>query len=330
MANNSRFTYIEPKDKFKKINMNVILKYDPVVVGIYSKLVTMSSGKSLSIDFLSKRLKVSKERMRKVIVFLEGEGYITREAIRNDEGRLDGWNYHLYAEPVSEDERTRAGMKAKKDSDSRVKDSPCYGFSDNTEKPEDIIIDNTISNNKIDNISSDINISSDKRNIENKRLSNDNQKDELFEKFWSDYGREGSKARALKEWNRLKDEDKKTVMSTLSSYLIYCKRIKRQKKDACSYLHQEYYKEDWNKIPDYYQIQPSDDVRLVKFKQYMVDRFKDLIYHRNPLTFEQTEELINDLGLTEFESVMDKLAQRDIHQYFSIFKGVETVLNEEA
>lgn len=118
-------------------------------------------------------------------------------------------------------------------------------------------------------------------------------------------------------------------MKTLPEYLIYCKRIKREMKDASSYLYQEYYKEDWNKIPDYYQIQPSDNVRLVKFKQYMVDRFKDLIYHRNPLTFEQTEELINDLGLTEFESVMDKLAQRDIHQYFSIFKGVETILNEE-
>lgn len=163
----------------------------------------------------------------------------------------------------------------------------------------------------------------------NKRLSNDNQKDELFEKFWADYGRKGVKARALKEWNRLKDEKKQLVMNNFPEYLLYCKRIRREMKDASSYLHQEYYKEDWNKIPDYYQIQPSDDVRLVKFKQYMVDRFKDLIYHRNPLTFEQTEELINDLGLAEFESAMDKLAQRDIHQYFSIFKGVETVLNEE-
>ena len=168
-----------------------------------------------------------------------------------------------------------------------------------------------------------------KKENNNKSLSNDKQKDELFEKFWSDYGKKGTKARALKEWNKLKDKEKQLVMKTLPEYLIYCKRIKREMKDASSYLHQEYYKEDWNKIPDYYQIQPSDNARLVKFKQYMVDRFKDLIYHRNPLTFEQTEELINDLGLTEFESVMDKLAQRDIHQYFSIFKGVETVLNEE-
>ena len=166
-------------------------------------------------------------------------------------------------------------------------------------------------------------------NKEKNSLSNDKQKDELFEKFWADYGKKGAKARALKEWNRLKDKEKQLVMKNLPEYLIYCKRKQREMKDASSYLHQEYYAQDWNIIPDYYQIHSSDNERLVKFKQYMVDRFKDLIYHRNPLTFEQTEELINDLGLTEFESVMDKLAQRDIHQYFSIFKGVEAVLNEE-
>lgn len=177
MANESRLTYYEPKDKFKKINMNVILKFDPVVVGIYCKLVTMSSGKSLSIDFLSKRLKISKERMRKTIVFLESEGYITREAIRDKNGYMSGWNYCLFAEPVDEKERTRAGLKkAKKGNEEekpRVSDSPCYGISDNTENAkEKTIIDNNISNSDID-IVKDI----------DKRLSNDNQKDRDFEIF---------------------------------------------------------------------------------------------------------------------------------------------------
>lgn len=160
---NSRITYIEPKDKFKKINMEIILKYEPIVVGIYCKLVTSSSGKTLSVKFLSKKLNISIERMRKTIVFLEKEGYITREALRDGNGHLSGWNYCLYAEPISQDKRTRAGMK-KNDSKSkekekspcegfsRVKGSPCYGVSDNTEKPEDnIIIDNNdIYHNNID------------------------------------------------------------------------------------------------------------------------------------------------------------------------------------
>lgn len=152
--NVSRITYHEPKDKFKKINMDVIMRYEPIVVGIYCKLVTMSSGKSLSVDFLSKKLNISKERMRKTIVFLEQEGYIVRTAIRDENGRMSGWNYGLYAEPVDSDKRSRAGLK--KDGTpssgvSRVMVSPCYGFSDNTEKGEDnIIIDNDIYNNNID------------------------------------------------------------------------------------------------------------------------------------------------------------------------------------
>lgn len=150
----SRITYHEPKDKFKKINMDVIMRYEPIVVGIYCKLVTMSSGKSLSVDFLSKKLNISKERMRKTIVFLEQEGYIVRTPIRDENGRMSGWNYGLYAEPVDSDKRSKAGLK--KDGTpssgvSRVMGSPCYGFSDNTEKGEDnIIIDNDIYNNNID------------------------------------------------------------------------------------------------------------------------------------------------------------------------------------
>ena len=151
MPNNSRITYIQPKDKFEKINKNVILKFEPYVVGIYCKLVMMSSGKSLSISFLSKKLNVSVERMRKTIVLLEQEGYITREALKDAKGHMSGWNYCLYAEPVSKGERTRAGLKKDNspcDGDSRVMGSPCYGVSDNTEKGQDnIIIDNTISNN---------------------------------------------------------------------------------------------------------------------------------------------------------------------------------------
>ena len=168
--NVSRITYHEPKDKFKKINMDVIMRYEPIVVGIYCKLVTMSSGKSLSVDFLSKKLNISKERMRKTIVFLEQEGYIVRTPIRDENGRMSGWNYGLFAEPVDKDKRTRAGLKNEEPPSSgvsRVMGSPCYGFSDNTEKGEDnIIIDNDIYNNNID-------IDKD---IDKKVLSNDNTK----------------------------------------------------------------------------------------------------------------------------------------------------------
>lgn len=152
--NTSRLTYHEPKDKFRKINMDVIMKYDPIIVGIYCKLVTLSAGKSLSIDFLSKKLNVGSKRMRKVIVFLEDEGYIVRTAIRDESGKMNGWNYNMYAEPVGKDERTKAGKKKDESpsyTNSRLVGSPSCPVSVKSENGQDnIIIDNDIYNNKID------------------------------------------------------------------------------------------------------------------------------------------------------------------------------------
>lgn len=109
IMNNSRLSYVSPKEKFEKIHMNVILKFEPEVVGIYCKLVTMSSGKSMSISWLSKKMGINERRMRKTIVLLEEEGYITREPLKDEKCRITGWNYELYAEPVRADKRTHAG-----------------------------------------------------------------------------------------------------------------------------------------------------------------------------------------------------------------------------
>jgi hypothetical protein len=175
--NTSRFTYHEPKDKFRKINMDVILKYDPIIVGIYCKMVTLSAGKSLSIDFLSKKLNVGSKRMRKVIVFLEEEGYIVRTAIRDESGKMNGWNYNMYAEPVGKDERTKAGKKKDESpsyTDSRLVGSPSCPVSVKSENGQDNILSNTrvLSNNK------DLSIDKDKE-----VLSNDNTKKEPVSKL---------------------------------------------------------------------------------------------------------------------------------------------------
>ena len=175
--NTSRFTYHEPKEKFRKINIDVILKYDPIIVGIYCKMVTLSAGKSLSIDFLSKKLNVGSKRMRKVIVLLEDEGYIVRTAIRDENGKMNGWNYNMYAEPVGRDERTKAGKKKDESpsyTDSRLVGSPSCPVSVKSENGQDNILSNTrvLSNNK------DLSIDKDKE-----VLSNDNTKKEPVSKL---------------------------------------------------------------------------------------------------------------------------------------------------
>lgn len=165
-------------------------------------------------------------------------------------------------------------------------------------------------------------------NINKKRLSNDNPKDELFEKFWADYGRKGTKANALKEWNKLKDKEIELIIDHLQEYLIYCKRSNRPKKDASTYLHQKCFNENWNIVPEYYQSNEQDDERLANFKKYICINFPDLIYHRNPLTFEQADDLFKNYEIEKVEEAMRKLSKRYIHQYYNVLDGIKDVLSE--
>ena len=135
---------------------------------------------------------------------------------------------------------------------------------------------------------------------------------------------------ALKRWDTMKPEDQRLSIEMIDDYIIYCKRSKRPLKDVSTFLNNKCYKDDYkNIIPDYYQEQPADNERMIKFKRYMVSRFKDLIYHRNPLTFEQASDLIDKWNLEQFEWAMDKLSEMDIHQFYSINDGVNKVLEND-
>lgn len=165
---------------------------------------------------------------------------------------------------------------------------------------------------------------------ENKKtLSKDNSKDDLFEKFWADFGRKGSKTNALKEWNKLKAKQKEIVLNKVSDYILFCKRSNRAKKDASSYLHQEYFNQEWNQIPDYYQPNEHDDKRISKFKRYMCEKFPDLIYHHNPLTFEQLDGLFGEYPVEVVEDAMRELSHRYIHQYYKVLDGINDIIKEK-
>lgn len=156
MKNQSRVTYVQPKEKFKMISLNLISNFDPIVVGIYCKIVTLSSGKSLSMDWIVKKVGIGKERTRKAIILLEEKGYIQRMPLRDDKGHICGWNYLVYPEPIREKDRTHAGKKENEPDlfETQPMENPTYGNPSRLESGTHIIIDNSISNNGIDNISS--------------------------------------------------------------------------------------------------------------------------------------------------------------------------------
>lgn len=128
---------IEPESRFKKICRHIIENYEPVVVGVYCKIVTLGAKTRLNIKFLSKVLGVSPAKMRSIIVLLEKDGYIRRVAAKDEKGKMKGWVYYVYPTQVAEKDRTCAGRSSVL-SETRVVDSPSCQFSDNTENNKDL------------------------------------------------------------------------------------------------------------------------------------------------------------------------------------------------
>ena len=154
------------------ISASIIEKFDVETVGIYCKMVRLSLGKSICISFLSKTIGINERRMRKVIVGLEEEGYITRKPLHDERGKIYAWNYELYAEPIKKDKRTQAGKPT-------LHENHQGGKPTKMENGQGIISNNDIIYNNTDNNS---NINIPVNNKKEKSLSNDKPKKEGFQK----------------------------------------------------------------------------------------------------------------------------------------------------
>ena len=259
-------------------------------------------------DKVAEELGYGKDTLRKYLDELIIRGWITENEQQND-GKFGCLEYDI------EVKRKVGNLPIRKKAD--------------TEKTRNGKIPNQ---RNIDNISSKQSLS-DNKEIENKkRVSNDNQKKEYsddFLAFWSLY-HNGSKQQAYKEWNKLKLQEQQNAIDCVNTYLNYCKYSGRKQKDTSSYLHQQGFNEDWLATPEYYVVQDTDNERVTKFKRYMADNHQALIFHRNPLTFEQANECIEKFTFSQTEWAMNKLKQRDIHQYFSIAKGIEAIVSDNS
>lgn len=168
-------------------------------------------------------------------------------------------------------------------------------------------------------------------NKDKKGLSDDKPKSGEYSldfiQFWELY-HNGSKQQAFKEWKKLKDKERLQATEKVGEYLLYCKYSGRKQKDTSSYLHQKGFDDYWLSTPDCYVVNEDDNERLVKFKTYMSMNHRELIYHHNPLTFEQMLDCVDKYTFKQTEWALNKLKERNIHQYWSILDGIETVIND--
>lgn len=258
-------------------------------------------------DKVAAELGYGKDTLRKYLDELIIRGWITENEQKND-GKFGCIEYDI------EIERKKGNLPIRKKAD--------------TEKSRNGKIPNQ---RNIDNISSKHSLS-DNKEIENKKeLSSDNSKKEYSEdfiSFWNIY-HNGSKQQAYKAWNKLTTKEKQKAIDYVNDYLKYCKYIGRTRKDTSSYLNQKGFDEDWLATPEVYVIQDSDNEHTAKFKRYMETTHQELIFHRNPLSVEQIDDFFEKYPPKQVVWAMNKLKQRDIHQYFSIAKGIEAMIEDD-
>ena len=315
MAKNSRIKRI--KSKLHITINSAILKDKNVSLkakGLFALVMSLPDNWDFSLKGICAITKENYTAVNSSIKELIDAGYCHREPLK-EHGKFVGYNYEFY------EIRT---------------DSPYLGFL-NTENPNmenlktknnySTILNSPIKEDKKEDNSTILNspvINKEEKNI----LSDDNKKsDDLFDLIWKKY-KKGSKKAAVKAWGKLKDKQREQAFKNVDDYLLYCKRSGRPLKDVSTYLNGECFNDDWLEVPECYRFTDYDEDRVKRFKRYMVKNFPDLIYHRNPLTFEQGDRLMDEYGVAPFEEAMRKLCERDIHQYYSIKCGVETILKE--
>ena len=160
MKENGNINVIEPKDDFKRIHKSIIRNQniDCLTLGIYCKIVVLGVDWQLNIKGLSKVLGVSDKKVRACIGILEKEGYIKRKPNYHDH-KLDGWIYDVFPEPISEEERSRAGYKKETCNEQSLEfcAEPFFSVTQNKTTLKQVMSENGKDNNIRLNIIEDLN-----------------------------------------------------------------------------------------------------------------------------------------------------------------------------
>ena len=225
---NGNIKVVDSESNYKRISKNLIRnkEIDCTTLGVYAKIVVLGMDWQLNIKGLANVLGLSDAKVRKSIIILERNGYIKRTANYHD-GKLDGWTYEVYPEPLDKKERSAAGYSLDSENEMLCCAEPSLTQNQTTLKTD--YTENGEDNNNILNINTDL----IKNNKEEKEVK---EKDELFEQCWIAYNRKGSKKKAREYWNKLTQEEKESVLQHIKAYvstreLSYQKDFERYLRD---------------------------------------------------------------------------------------------------
>lgn len=306
--------YNEPKSNFKKVNIGVIINFDPLTIGVYCKLIT--SGKEFkiyNIKSLAKAIGISDEKARKTILLLEREGYIKRIPLKNENGKFNGYAYEVEAEPLDEKERSHAGMV-----------SPENGVPQKPTTPKSGYPETTLPNNNRNNLNIEDNL-----NKENKENNKEN-KDDLFIQFWNAYNKKVKLQDAKKAWKKLSNDDRIKAIAAIKQYQAAMRYEKQYFKYPSSYLNQRTWEDDFSDYTGktFYEPREDDTERERRFKLYMREKHPVIEQAREPLALATYIQLTNEYSvelveqqLNVIESNISRYKQSDIA--YEISRAIE-------
>ena len=291
--------YNEPKSNFKKVNIGVIINFDPLTIGVYCKLIT--SGKEFkiyNIKSLAKAIGISDEKARTTILLLEREGYIKRIPLKNENGKFNGYAYEVEPEPLPMEERSHAGTGLPENGVPRKPTTPKSGY------PENTLPNNNINNKLKDN---------------NKQENNKNNNisiDEDFEIFWKLYDKKNDKVAAKRAWNKLSKEDRAAAIAGIKPYQEAMRFDKQFIRYPSTYLNKRTWEDDFSDYngKSFYEPREDDSERLRKFKKYMREKHPAIEQARNPLSLAGYFELTNNYGVDSVEHELNDI-ERNISRY---------------
>ena len=146
---------------------------------------------------------------------------------------------------------------------------------------------------------------------ENKSVSNDTQKvfPDIFDFFWENYNYKKGKEAAKRAWKRLNAEEKELAINAIEEYKRDCKRNQRQMKHPATYLNQKTWNDDFTndgKLNNLcYDVDPDDDDKVRRFKEWMRRKHPEIEFTEKPLTFEGYMRLQDAYGMDEVCDQLD-------------------------
>lgn len=154
------------------------------------------------------------------------------------------------------------------------------------------------------------NIYIEQKNIENKRLSNDNPKVEFskeFEHFWNLYDYKKGKQKAYAKWNKLSDADKQKAIDAIPAYKEDCARYKRDMQHPATYLYNHTFEDDFTTRPkvSFYDVLPTDSEQEKKFKNWMRISYPNIENTALPLSYGDFMSLYTDFGTEEIKNQLE-------------------------